>query len=379
MNPPGRGAATVRGLATLGTIATSMGLASAAPAATVSRWGSYIPGAAELQTAPTPANLSGVTEIDASNSSSYALKKDGSVWAWGDGRVGQLGNGGDVGSSTPVRVAFPTGVTITAIGEAKNQGYAIDSAGHGWTWGEGKEHSSCLRDRVRFSPTEIPGLTEAVEVQGGAEHVLWRMRDGTVMGCGTNRQGQLGLGESVRKARSPTVIPGLEAIVQISSGNQTLAARDSSGRVFMSGENGNGQVGVGSSAANIWTPSQVPLGEPATYVSAGGDVMPNGTCFAMTAKTLYGWGFDGQGQVGDRETTPKFSPVNTGLHFQEVASGGAFVLGLDREGNVYAWGSNEGGSLGNGVKGGKSLRPKLVDSGVSAISATAQNALDIHP
>ncbi len=67
----------------------------------------------------------------------------------------------------------------------------------------------------------------------------------------------------------------------------------------MCGENTRGQDGVGSMAPAVWTPTLVPLPEPATNISAGGDVVPNGTSFAVTKGGLYGWGNDGAGEVGD--------------------------------------------------------------------------------
>jgi alpha-tubulin suppressor-like RCC1 family protein len=345
----------------------------------VFRWGSYLagvrePGPVETQTSPTPVDLSPVTTIEASNSSSYALKADGTVWAWGDGTVGQLGNGSEASSSNPVQVQFPKGIAITTIGESKNQAYGIDSNGEAWTWGEGS--SDCMPGRLHSKPVKIPGLSNLAAVQGGGNHVVWLERNGEVLGCGTNYDGQLGLGEDVRGARVPTLIPGLTSIVQISTGNQTLEARNSSGQVFMCGENTRGQVGVGSTAQAIWTPTLVPLPEPATNISAGGDVVPNGTSFAVTNVGVYGWGNDRAGEVGDGQRSSKRSPVNTGLHFTSVASGGTFVLGLDSEGNVYSWGV---GPLGTGGESQRASAPLLVESGVSAISATARNALDLHP
>jgi alpha-tubulin suppressor-like RCC1 family protein len=362
-------------------LAAALAPTASASAGSVSRWGSYLAGSQEAgppetQFEPAAVGLTDVSSVAAGNSSSYALKADGSVWAWGNGTVGQLGNGSVANSSSPVAVAFPQGVVITAIGESKNQGFAIDSGGEPWTWGQGT--ADCMPGRMSSRPVRIPNLTQVVEVQGGQNHVLWRKRDGTVLGCGTNGDGQLGLGDEVANAKTPMVVPGLQSIVQISTGNRTLEARDSSGRVFMAGENTRGQIGVGSSEENIWTPTQVPLPEPATSISAGGDLVPNGTSFAITAGGLYGWGSDEQGQVGDQQTAPKRSPVNTGLHFTTVASGGAFVLGLDSAGNLYSWGSNAGGALGMSRKGGRALTPVLVDSSIATVSATAFNALDVH-
>jgi alpha-tubulin suppressor-like RCC1 family protein len=355
-------------------------LAPAASAASATRWGSYNAGKeetgpSERQNTPAPFGLDEVTMVQASNSSSYALLADGSVWASGDGGAGQLGDGARESSSTPVRVAFPKGTVITTIGEAKNEGYAIDSAGHAWTWGAGAVASSCMPGKVHSKPVVIPGLTGAVAVQGGQNHVLWLTSEGTVLGCGSNSDGQLGLGEEVGVAKRPTIIPGLSSIVQISSGNRTLEARDSSGRVFMAGENTSGQIGIGSSEEDVWTPTLVSLPEPAVNISAGGDLVPNGTSFAITAGGVYGWGADEHGQVGDRQRTAKRSPVDTGLQFASVASGGAFALGLDSEGNLYSWGSNNGGALGTGRRAGKSLTPRLVERNVAAMSATAGDAM----
>jgi alpha-tubulin suppressor-like RCC1 family protein len=357
-------------------------LTSAASAATASRWGAYHAGIndggpKEKQNTPTPFGLSEVTAVQASNSSSYVLRADGSVWASGDGSVGQLGDGALNSSSTPVRVAFPKGIVIASIGEAKNQGYAIDSTGQAWTWGAGGASSDCIPGKIHSKPVSIPALTGVAAVQGGQNHVLWLTHQGTVLGCGTNTDGQLGLGDEVTRVDRPTVIPGLESIVQISSGNRTLEARDSSGRVFMAGENTSGQIGIGSSEEDVWTPTLVPVPEPATNIAAGGDLVPNGTSFAIAAGGVYGWGADEQGQVGDGQRKPKRSPVNTGLHFASIASGGAFVLGLDSEGNLYSWGSNSGGALGVPHTGSKSLTPLFVEGNVASMSATAGDALSL--
>jgi alpha-tubulin suppressor-like RCC1 family protein len=85
-------------------------------------------------------DLSNVIAIDASNTSSYALESNGTMLAWGENHHGQLGDGGEgtTGASytEAVKVAFPPGVSVTAIGEAQNDGFAIDSEGQGWAVGE---------------------------------------------------------------------------------------------------------------------------------------------------------------------------------------------------------------------------------------------------
>jgi alpha-tubulin suppressor-like RCC1 family protein len=89
---------------------------------------------------PTSIQLPGpVVEVATSNSTQYALLADGSVYAWGLGGDGQLGNGTTADSFTvPMRVQFPAGVTIASLPTDSmpyNTGLAIDTTGHAWGWG----------------------------------------------------------------------------------------------------------------------------------------------------------------------------------------------------------------------------------------------------
>lgn len=343
----------------------------------VKRAGSYsIAGDRYTQTSPaTVSGLEHVVALDASNSASYALESNGTVWAWGDGEDGQLGNGATRDSTKPVQVRFPAGTHIVAIGEAQNNGYAVDSTGQGWAWGLGESASLCHR-KSEAGPTPIrTGVAEAVAVQGGQNHVLWLLANGTVEGCGSNIDGDLGLGEETNGVVTPTPIPGLSDIVQVSAGDHSSAALTASGELFMFGSNDHGQIGVGPEFENVYTPEQVPLPGPVSEVSAGGCANNNSHTLALVDGEVYGWGADRTGQVGDGATSEKYFPVATGLHFSKIVASGQSSLGLDSTGEVWAWGSASGGALGNGTASGEVLAPVLVAAGASMISATAQNTL----
>jgi alpha-tubulin suppressor-like RCC1 family protein len=321
--------------------------------------------------------LENVKVIQASNASSYFLRADGTVWAIGDGLNGELGNGSTSDSLTPVKVVFPEGTTITAIGEAKNEGFAIDSTGQAWAWGAGGEGSLCLgTGGKREVPVKVPGVTGAKAVQGGENHVLWLLANGTVKSCGTNAQGQLGLGEGVERTNTATLIPELSHVVQISAGDRTSAALTESGQVYVWGSNRHGEVGIGSTSQGVYSPALVPLPGPASEVSSGGDLAYNGHTLALVGGTLYSWGTNGAGQLGDGTTTDRSSPVDTGLSFVGIAASGAYSMGLDSKGGVWAWGSATEGELGTGATFGRVITPTQIDSGASMISATAQNSLD---
>ena len=368
-------------------------MALAAPAsssASLKRWGQYFGGGeTQTQAEPTPVTgLEHVTAIDAGNATSYALESNGVVYAWGDGMYGQLGDGryGQLANSpTPVRVSFPNGVSIVAIGEARDAGYAVDSTGQGWAWGSYNHGSLCLgySPVLRRRPEKVSGVTTAKAVQGGQNHVLWLLNNGTVESCGSNMQGQLGVGSGVQESNVPLLVPGITGIVRVSVGEHTSAAIDSSGRLFMWGGNETGAVGVGQKYRDVYTPMQVqfPSGAgPVTDVSAGGDFGENDHTLALLGGEMYGWGVDSRNQVGDEEMSDgsgenKFEPVATGLHFTQVVAGGMHSLGLDATGNVWAWGAGYGFALGTGSSKA-AVSPVIVDTGVRVISATATNSID---
>jgi alpha-tubulin suppressor-like RCC1 family protein len=364
------------------TFACAALIATPAAGAQVMRWGTYFGGGGEgggfTQPLPTavPGLEEGVVALAASNSASYALK-GGAVFAFGDGGAGELGDGSTKASpTTPVQVSFPAGVSVVSIGEAKNTGFAIDATGQGWAWGGGEQGDLCLgkpATKKVLTPEKVPGITDAVAVAGGQNHVLWLLADGTVAACGTNEEGQLGVGESVGKSTTPVKVPGLSGVVEISAGNVTSAAREASGAVYMWGGDEAGQIGTGTEAEGVFEPFHVPLPGPASEVSAGGDLGSNGHSLALVRGEVFGWGADNSGQIGDGVKANKLTPVDTGLKFSTVVASGACSLGLSG-GELWAWGGNSGQALGTGAAG-RQPDPGLVAGGVSMISGTAMNSL----
>lgn len=114
---------------------------------TVQHWGSFFGGAKgnfDIEKSPVTVTLPGtVAEVGTSNSTEYALLTNGSLYAWGLGTQGQLGDGLRVNSFTsPVRVHFPAGVKIASIpGDVMpyDTGLAVDTRGNVWGWGASGE------------------------------------------------------------------------------------------------------------------------------------------------------------------------------------------------------------------------------------------------
>lgn len=348
---------------------------SAAGARSVDHWGTFVGGDEPFEVF-TPISIAGAetTTVQASNSSGYELDSNGTVMAWGDNNAGQLGDGStaDVQEGA-VQVELPAGVRAVAIGQARNEAVAVTSSGRVYAWGQNEQGSLCVKGTKLTTPVEVPGLKEIVAAAGGSTHMLYLTASGRVLVCGSNENGELGLGEEVAATRTPVEVPGLTNIKQIGAAGGAggrSAAVNAKGELFMWGDNEFGQIGVGSSAPVIWTPTHVSLPEPVSTVAVGGDAPNgNGAVLVLTSSdALYGWGDGADDAIGDGSTEEKLSPVATGLHFAKIATGGQQSFGLMANGNLFSFGQDNPGSK---------REPVLVQRGVEEISATAQTAVSL--
>lgn len=139
-------------------------------------------------------SLTGITSISGGEYHSLALKSNGTVWAWGYNGSGVLGNGNSgVNSSVPVQVSSLSG--ITAISAGKSHSLALRSNGTVWAWGDGnygKLGNSSYS--MESTPIQVNSLTGAIAVAAGGDHSLALAGNGKVWSWGLNSNGQLGTG-----------------------------------------------------------------------------------------------------------------------------------------------------------------------------------------
>ncbi len=359
-------------------------LAAASPSsAMVAHWGSYFGGDATgpLLTPSAFSFPSPVVQVGTSNSTQYALLADGTVWAWGLGTDGELGDGGTTDSfAAPVQVDFPAGVSIASLPTDAmpfDTGLAVDTDGNAWGWGLNSAGQLCGGNTLmQLTPVKIP-LPDVTTLAGAGDHAVYDSA-GTVYSCGANNYGDLGDGSG---ASSTTPVP----VTGLSGGTVStlVASYRNSGALLTNGTyedwgyDDDGQLGVGTFGAASNVPVAVPLPLPVTQVAQGGSITGNGQTLVMLSDgSLRAWGDDQDGQLGDGGTTDQASPVTitppTGVTYAQLASGGVTSFAISTTGAVYSWGGGPYGQLGDGQRH-VSLTPEEVDHSASMISATAQD------
>ena len=146
-----------------------------------------------------------------------ALKLDGTVWAWGDNRSGQLGIGTIGGNRpTPVQVSGLTGIIAITAGAAHSVALGPDGLIRAW----GNNSSGQLGDgtfMTRSTPTLVQGLILVTRVGAGRVHSLALRADGTAWAWGDNSSGQLGTGNFTTSPR-PVQVTGMSGGLSIAGG-----------------------------------------------------------------------------------------------------------------------------------------------------------------
>ncbi len=331
----------------------------------------------------TPMKVTGVqgtiVQVSTSNSDSYALTAAGDVYAWGDGAAGELGDGSTpTGSSTAVRVDFPSAVKIASLPDPMpfDGGMAIDTSGDAWGWGNDKGQQFCQPHKGNLSkPVKIP-LTHVTAAVGALKHTTYDA-NGKIVGCGQGTNGQLGNGTTGNSA-TPTAVRGLPSgeVKALVASWGDAGALMSNGSFYDWGYNHRGQLGNGTEKLAD-TAVHVSLPAAVRQVSQGGSTKANGQTLAiLTNGQVWEWGTGTDGQLGDGKTTSSSTPRRLtepkGVTFVKVNSGGGTNFAIDSSGHLWAWGWNAKGQVGTGSAKTKQLTPVRVGAvTLDQVSSTA--------
>ncbi|MBD0378572.1 RCC1 domain-containing protein [Paenibacillus sedimenti] len=250
-------------------------------------------------------SLSQVKDVAVGWNHSLALKSDGTVWAWGFNGVGQLGQHPyQLGSSaTPVQVQFPFTDPIIAIAASATYSAAIRGDGTVWVWGTNDYGMGNENMTLAYSPVQITGLDSVVAIAAGEHYALALKKDGNVWAWGNNSHGQLGNGTKTSSS-TPVFIQGLANIQSIAAGKKHSLALMKDGTVWSWGSNEFGQLATSASGEST-LPRKISYIESIQAISAGYDH----SAAVTQAGTAYLWGKNYSAQLGDGTRTHKLVPT----------------------------------------------------------------------
>ncbi|REE99718.1 alpha-tubulin suppressor-like RCC1 family protein [Thermomonospora umbrina] len=298
------------------------------------------------------------------------VKNDGTVWAAGRNSDGQLGDGTTTWRNAPVNVEGLTGVLRTPGSVAGGDAHSVAVKADGTVWAWGQNSAGQLGDGTttgRTTPVQVAGLTGVVAVAAGGDFSLALKSDGTVWGWGGNGSGQLGDGTTTGRT-TPVQATGLTGVVSLAARGQRVMAVRSDGtvRAWGAGPLGNGATAGSSTPVTVTGLTGVVTRPGAIAVGIDHFVA------VKTDGTVWTWGGNANGQLGDGTTTGRTTPVQvTGLTgVSGVGAGYWYSLAVKSDGTGAAWGHNANGQLGNGTTGGESTTPVPV-TGLSGATGIA--------
>jgi alpha-tubulin suppressor-like RCC1 family protein/uncharacterized protein YkwD len=270
--------------------------------------------------------LDQVTAVAAGYEHNLAIRTDGSVWAWGDNRYGQLGDGSGADQETPVRVRNLTGVVAVAAGDGHS--LAIRADGSVWGWGSNGDaqlgHDPISPYEEFKFPTRITSLqNRTVAIAAGTYHTLVLEEGGQMWLFGLNIAGCIGTGEPDRlfyqDPTKPAPVDGFTGmdIVSIAASFDNSYAVDKSGHVWAWGDNAFHQLGP-----NIDVGLRDGLAHRVTGLSNIVSVSAGGFhCLAVTRNgDLWSWGSNSAGQVGQGAVIGPDRPPHQITNLDNVSS-----------------------------------------------------------
>jgi len=326
--------------------------------------------------AQTPTNLGTYVVVGIVTNANYTgaltnvlvVAPGGVLFAWGYGSDGELGTGVNTNTLAPIAVntnGVLAGKSLAAVAAGQSYSLALTLDGKVFGWGYNGHgqlgNNSQLNSSVPVAAVMNGALAghPVVTLAGGSGHSVALAADGRVFTWGWNPYGQLG-NNSTNDSFVPVAVDTSGAlagkiVTSVASGGNHVLALTSDGQVFFAwGNNQYGQLG-NNSTNNSSVPVAVDVsgalaGKQVTSIVAG----ENFSLAITSGGQVFGWGFNVNGQLGNGSGLNSLTPVaaNTsgllsGKTIQALAAGLYHTLALSTDGQLFAWGGNYNGQLGN--------------------------------
>ncbi len=233
------------------------------------------------------------------NGFALAALANGTVAAWGDNTYGEVGIGTSGASKeqfTPALVPGLEGVLAVAAGCYTSYALRADGKVEAWGYGGGGNLGNGTETSAQTTPVEVAGLEEVVAIAANCETAYALLADGKVKSWGLGSHGELGNGTIAPKQTTPVEVSGLEGVTAIAAGYYAGYALLGDGTVASWGYNTTGELGDGTS-----TERDAPVAVSGlTGVRSIGASAQTGYA-VLASGAAYGWGYGFYGELGERQ------------------------------------------------------------------------------
>jgi alpha-tubulin suppressor-like RCC1 family protein len=289
-------------------------------------------------------------QVSAGGGFTCVVKADGTLWCWGVNTVGQLGLGNTESPRLEPTQVTALGADVARVMTGRAHACAVMTDGTAWCWGDneyGQLGDGTYLDRS--TPGKVRGLdSEVVQMSAGGRGTCAVKKDGTLWCWGYGPLLGVGLPAFERRVEpvQVTALGSDVAQVSVAGASHTCAVKKDD-TLWCWGRNVHGQLGDGTTDDRLDPIQVIAVGDDVTQVSA----RSSGTCVVKAEGTLWCWGTNRHGEVGDGTIdTPKMLPVRVealGSSVIAVSTRGV-MCARDDAGVLWCWGKNQTGGIGDG-------------------------------
>lgn len=295
------------------------------------------------------------------------LDGNGDVYCWGNVGKGLTGTGETEDTYTPLQTSVTDAVDV---GGRDGHFCALTGSGAVYCWG--RDIYSLTNGAYQDASIPVPAVAAPVGVlftslSVGSSHLCARTDAGQVYCLGANWAGQLGDGTFNDSSNGWVLAPHPTGGTwsEVVAGNAHTCARDNANTLYCWGRNSQGQLGDGDPGVDKGSPTQVVNSGGVAWASlaAGGAH----TCATTTGSDLFCWGYGGEGQLGNGSyanfSTPQGVAASTFFGAVSASSGNTCALNLSDQ--AFCWGNSDSGRIGDGNLASYPNTPQQVSGGVA--------------
>lgn len=320
-------------------------------------------------TMPAAGSLSSVTSLDVGYWHCLAVKSDGTAWAFGYNNYGQMGDGTVLNRDVAVQVRNPPASGfLSGIIKVSGGGFAVggnslalksDGSVYAWGYGGNGEmgnNTTVATNSICFQVKDPPGtgfLSGIVDISAGYTHMLAAKSDGTAWAWGSDASGQIGNDALVSAPLLlPVQVSGLTNVIKVAAGDRFSVFLKSNGDVWSCGLNTNKRLGDNTTTQRT-TPVQVQIFGGGNLTNIVAISAGEAHCLALrNDNTVWAWGRNGAYQLGDGvgnidQGQAVQVPGLVGI-ITQISAGANHSIVLRSTGTNQDWGDNSWGQLGNG-------------------------------